>query len=87
MLLLASVHDTFPKPDSKKKKKKKARVSSDAERYKRDLCKWSNGKVSRWNADTRGPDPVRSEGKVRRAKTEEERVTVHLDDVTVHWTK
>ena len=42
---------------------RKCLVASDAERYSRDICEL-NGSVSRFNADTRGIDPVRSEGKV-----------------------
>ena len=42
---------------------RKSLVASDAERYSRDICEL-NGSVSRFNADTRGIDPVRSEGKV-----------------------
>jgi len=39
-------------------------LSSDAKRYCQSLCTINDGKVSRCNADTRGIDPVRSEGKV-----------------------
>ena len=39
-------------------------VSSDAERYRASICKFNEPRVARFNADTNGIDPVRSEGKV-----------------------
>ena len=38
--------------------------ASDAIQYCQSICNVEDGKVSRFNADTRGIDPVRSEGKV-----------------------
>jgi D-lactate dehydrogenase len=50
--------------DSTSSSSKSKRLSSDAHRYCQSLCNMDDGKVSRCNADVRGIDPVRSEGKV-----------------------
>ena len=39
-------------------------VASDAERYRASICHFDESAVARFNADTTGIDPVRSEGKV-----------------------
>ena len=49
---------------SSKPKKHKPLVASHAAEYATKLCRRDSLSVSRYNADTSGPDPCRSEGKV-----------------------
>lgn len=53
-ILVTSVFSKFSKKDA---------VGSDSERYRKEVCK-NDSNVTRYNGDTRGPDAVRSEGKV-----------------------